>query len=187
MGLAEAFQVNVSGLCQDAFSDIKQAAPTASQPENRPPIADDADALHLKMVPLSIEDDDDPLQLLQPQQSVTQILLVCSVHCVAQSKFTRNANHHYYRHGQGQCHQSSVWCNQRNENNQKVNGSWNYSQMHSPSLASNAFPITSLAASWNLCPSSSYACAASVMFAFVFWFLGLFVSCLCFVGPCFCK
>lgn len=68
MGLAEAFQVNVSGLCQDAFSDIKQAAATASPPENRPPIADNA--LNLKMVPLSIEDDDDPLQPLQPQQSL---------------------------------------------------------------------------------------------------------------------
>lgn len=111
----------------------------------------------------------------------TQILLVCSVHCVAQKKFTCNANHRYYRHGQGQWHQFSVWCNQRNENNQKANGSWNYSQMHSPSQASNTFPITLSAACWNLYPSSLLLIMLVVVVVciciLISWLCNLFVFC----------
>ena len=89
-------------------------------------------------------------------------------------------NHRYYRHGQGQCRQCSVWCNQRNENNQKANGSWNYSQMHSPSQASNTFPITLSAACWNLYPSSLLLIVLVVVVCIcilISWLCNLFVFC----------
>lgn len=69
MGLAEAFQVSVSGLCQDAFNDIKQATATAPTmlPDTKTPIANGlcpSRSLNLKMTPISIEDEEDPLQSL---------------------------------------------------------------------------------------------------------------------------
>lgn len=79
MGLAEAFQVNVSGLCQDAFNDIKQATPTATTmlPDTKTPIANGpcpSRSLNLKMTSVCIEDEEDPLQSLARNFNLTMDL-----------------------------------------------------------------------------------------------------------------